>query len=134
MVFLFVDDRDLKTKEKNKKTLNKDWLLWFRLCLLVFKSFNSYLPIRKNKEFMREYISIKSGVVSLFANMQMMFLVWSSGQSNWNALMVFISSMPIEKLWNVFWIRLNSLLLWINSNIETSGQLVVGIPLEWMSR
>ena len=41
-------------------------------------------------------------VVSSFANMQMMFLVWSTGQSNWSALMVCSSSVSRENLYGVF--------------------------------
>ena len=39
--FLFVDDRDLKTEEK-EKTFDKEWLEFVSI-LLVFKFLNSYL-------------------------------------------------------------------------------------------
>ena len=65
------------------------------LNLLVKNILKLYLPVNcLGKSRGGKMSCIMSDVVSNFASMRMMFLVWSSGQSNLSALMVFSSSVP----------------------------------------
>ena len=72
--------------------MSKEWLELI-LNLLVKNILKLYLPVNRLGKSGKDVVYYVR-IVSNFASMRMMFLVWSSGQSNRSALMVFSSSVP----------------------------------------